>query len=185
MKVFGRFDKTARSVVVGALRSAERVDAPQVAEEHILLALLDQDDSPAAAVLAGHEVPKDEVNRAYREAARLGGLSNADAAALRELGIDLDAIVANVRRDHGEDALAERPSSGPRRGGRTRGFTDDVRKLLAGASREASKLGDRHLGDEHLLLALLFGGTVAADALAAHGITYDQAWKQLTQLRAK
>jgi ATP-dependent Clp protease ATP-binding subunit ClpA len=182
--VFGKFTKDAKSVVVGALRSAEESESPQVAEEHVLLALLDQDDSRAAVLLAAHDVPKDEVREAYRAAQEVGGMSKADAEALRELGIDLDAVVASIRREHGDKALAG-SLSGPRRGARTRGFTEGVRQVLVGAHREAVNLGDRYLGDEHLLLALLSGGTVAADALAAHGITYDGIRSQLTQMRAK
>jgi ATP-dependent Clp protease ATP-binding subunit ClpA len=183
MMVFAKFNKSAKSVVIGALRAAEKARSPQIAEEHMLLGLLGQDDSKAAVVLAPHNVPKDEVSRAYREAAKVAGMSQADAAALRELGIDLDEVIASVRREHGEDALTV-PSPGVRRG-RTRGFNDDVRKIIVNAVREAEQMGDRHLGAEHLLLALLSGGTVAADALAAHGVNYEGVKSQLTQLQDK
>jgi ATP-dependent Clp protease ATP-binding subunit ClpA len=182
--VFARFDKSAKLVVIGALRAAEKAKSPQIAEEHVVMGLLDQDDSRAAVVLAPHRVPKDEVRRAYRDAAKVGGMSQSDAAALKELGIDLDEVIASVRREHGEDALAG-SLSGRRRGGRTRGFTEDVRKIIVNAIREAQELGDRHLGDEHLLLALLSGGTVAADALAAHGVSYAGVRSQLVQMHDK
>lgn len=182
--MFTRFSKSARSVVVEALRAAERSRSPQIAEEHMLLGLLAQDDSKAAVVLAPHHVPKDEVSRAYRDAAKLGGMSQTDAAALRELGINLDEVIASVRREHGDDALAG-PSSGARRSARPRGFSEDVRKLVVSAMREAQKLGDRQLGDEHLLLALLSGGTVASDTLAVHGVNYKGVRSQLAQLRDK
>jgi ATP-dependent Clp protease ATP-binding subunit ClpA len=183
MMVFTKFNKSAKSVVIGALRAAEKARSPQIAEEHMLLGLLAQDDSRAAVVLAPHNVPKDEVSQAYREAAKVAGMSQADAAALRELGIDLDEVIASVRREHGEDALTQ-PSTGVRRG-RTRRFNDDVHKIILNAVREAEQMGDRHLGAEHLLLALLSGGTVAADALAAHGVNYEGVKSQLTQLQDK
>ena len=182
--MFAKFDKSAKLVVIGALRAAEKAKSPQIAEEHVVMGLLDQDDSRAAVVLAPHHVPKDEVSQAYRNAAKVGGMSQSDAAALKELGIDLDEVIASVRRDHGEDALAA-PLRGMRRGGRTRGFTEDVRKIIVNAMREAQELGDRHLGDEHLLLALLSGGTVAADALAAHGVSYESVRSQLTHMHDK
>ncbi|TDQ05533.1 Clp protease N-terminal domain-containing protein [Labedaea rhizosphaerae] len=182
--MFARFDKSAKLVVIGALKAAEKARSPQIAEEHVVMGLLDQDDSRAAVVLAPHRVPKDEVRRAYRDAAKVGGMSQSDAAALKELGIDLDEVIASVRRDHGDDALAA-PLSGRRRGARTRGFTEDVRKIIVTAIREAQELGDRHLGDEHLLLALLSSGTVAADALAAHGVSYEGVRSQLVQMHDK
>lgn len=184
MTVFTRFSKSAKTVVIGALRAAEKSKSPQIAEEHVLLGLLDQDDSRAAVVLAAHQVPKDEVSQAYRAAEKVGGMSQADAAALQELGINLDDVIASIRREHGDDALTEH-SAGSGRRGRTRGFNEEVRKMILNAVREAEKLGDRHLGDEHLLLALLSGGTVAADTLGAHGISYEGVRSQLVQMRDK
>lgn len=182
--MFAKFNKSAKSVVVGALKAAEKARSPQIAEEHMLLGLLDQDDSKAAVVLASHNVPKAEVSQAYREAAKVAGMSQSDAAALRELGIDLDEVIASVRREHGDDALTVSSPEG-RRSGRTRRFSEDVRKIIVNAVREAEQMGDRHLGAEHLLLALLSGGTVAADALAAHGVNYDGVKSQLAQLHDK
>ena len=182
--VFTKFSKSAKTVVIGALRGAEQAKSRQIAEEHVLLGLLDQDDSRAAVLLAAHEVPKDEVSQAYRAAEKVGGLSQADAAALRELGINLDEVIASIHREHGDDALTGQ-QSGSRRRGRTRGFNEDVRKVILNAIREAEQLGDRQLGDEHLLLALLSGGTVAADTLGAHGISYEGVRSQLVQLRDK
>jgi ATP-dependent Clp protease ATP-binding subunit ClpA len=50
-------------------------------------------------------------------------------------------------------------------------FTDRARKVTVDAQALARRLGHRHIGTEHLLLALLEGDGVAAQVLAGLGIT--------------
>lgn len=52
-------------------------------------------------------------------------------------------------------------------------FTDKARDSLVIASSEAGALGHNFLGTEHLLLGLLQSGGVAADVLAAEGVTVE------------
>lgn len=49
--MFERFTKAARAVVKGAVEHAERAGAAVVTEEHLLLALLDREDTRAADAL--------------------------------------------------------------------------------------------------------------------------------------
>ncbi|KAA0935153.1 Clp protease N-terminal domain-containing protein [Streptomyces apricus] len=197
--MFERFTKDARAVVLGAVAHAERLDAEAVEEQHLLLALLDREASRASFALTslGLGGRRDSVERALAEARRRGGLSRADTDALSELGIDVSAIVSRVEEAHGEGALAavhaEEKGAGKAggkgdggtggTGGRGRGwwsgfaggrrpFARGAKDLLTESLRIALAQQDRHIGDEHLLLALTARPGVPAEVLADHGVTY-------------
>ncbi|MFE9691094.1 Clp protease N-terminal domain-containing protein [Micromonospora sp. NPDC005806] len=87
-----------------------------------------------------------------RHSARgVAGLTEADAAALRGIGIDLGAIVARVKESFGPDAL--RVTTSRRRGnGR---WSPRAKKALALSRREAVRQRQHRIGTEHLLLGLL------------------------------
>ena len=109
------------------------------------------------------------MSEAFRTAERKGGLSDAEAAALlRELGIDVDAVVAQVEASLGEGVLAEVPR--PRRGRVP--FAATAKDILRGALQQAQSLRDKELRDEHLLLALAAHDGVAGQLLAEHGLGY-------------
>ncbi|WP_159772953.1 Clp protease N-terminal domain-containing protein [Streptomyces sp. HM190] len=199
--MFERFTKDARAVVLGAGGHAERSSADKVTEEHLLLALPDRRASRAAFALASLGLADDRgpVVQALADARRRGGLTRADA--LSDLGIDLAQIVSRVEEAHGRGALepglrrdddgaargadsgiesgAERGGGGGR-GGRSararrsghRPLTRDAKDVLTRSLRVAQSHRDRHIGDEHLLLALTTRPGVAAEVLADHGVTY-------------
>lgn len=171
--MFERFTKDARAVVTGAVEYCVRAGEERVDEAHLLLALLDREGSRAAFALASLGVSgrRDAVERDLAEARRRGGLSRADADALAGLGIDLTEIVSRVEEAHGEGALAAGRTGGARRPGR-RTFTRDAKNVLAASLRTAVAHGDRHIGDEHLLLALTVRPGVPAEVLADHGVTH-------------
>jgi ATP-dependent Clp protease ATP-binding subunit ClpA len=184
--MFERFTDSARAVVRGALERAERAGDDPVRDEHLFLTLLDARGTPAAAALAALGIigDRDAVERALAEARRRGGLSRADAEALAGLGIDVTEVVSRVEEAHGEGALAGagtpephdlpgRPwKLGRRRGaGRSR-FAKGAKQVLERSLREALERGDKHIGDEHLLLALTNRPGVVADVLSEHGATY-------------
>jgi hypothetical protein len=81
-----------------------------------------------------------------------------DAGALAAMGIDLDAIRARVEARFGPGALDHRRRRMCRRGPGVRGgalpFAPESKKVLELALREATALGDRHIGPEHVLLGL-------------------------------
>lgn len=172
--MFERFTKAARMVVLDAVGEAERKRAPEIGEEHLLLALKRQQGGTSAKILAG--IPEEQVDEVYREAERTGGLSDADADALRELGIDVRAIVDRVENSFGEGALAQ-PRQ-PRRGRFLPGghipFSREAKSILERALTEARALRHRELRDDHLLLAIAAGGAVATELLAAHGLGYTE-----------
>ncbi|QFZ23641.1 Clp protease N-terminal domain-containing protein [Saccharothrix syringae] len=163
-----RFTREARQAVHDAVAEAERLDAPEIGPEHLALALLD------APVLAGFDLPRDEVVEAFAAARRKGGLSEADADALRRLGIDVDQIVASVERAHGEGALAAAPRRRRRFFGNHLPFTAAAKKTLERSLVEARDLGDNQLRQEHVLLALLAQRGLVAEVLEARGVSYTE-----------
>lgn len=172
--MFERFTKNAREVVRGAVGHAERAAHPSVGAEHLLLSLLDRQGTRASAALAdlGVDRRREALCEALEETRRCGGVSRADAQALAGLGVDVAEIVARVEEAHGAGALAA--GSGPRRrrpAGR-RPFDRGARGVLERSLRSAVARGDRHIGDEHILLALTIGPGVVADVLAEHGASW-------------
>jgi ATP-dependent Clp protease ATP-binding subunit ClpA len=171
--MFERFTKGARAAVTGAVTQSERVGADSVTEEHLLLALLDQEGSRVSFAVAslGLTGRRASLEAALTEARRRGGLTKADAQALAGIGIDVNEIVARVEGAHGEGALA-----GDRKSRRwwsgQRAFTSGAKSILEKSLRIALGRGDRFIGAEHLLLALTARPGVVADVLAEHGATY-------------
>ncbi|MGW6011622.1 Clp protease N-terminal domain-containing protein [Streptomyces sp. NPDC055210] len=186
--MFERFTKDARAVVLGAVGHAERLDAETVEEQHLLLALLDREASRASFALTslGLGGRRESVQQALAEARRRGGLSRADTDALSGLGIDVSAIVSRVEEAHGEGALegshgnATGDGSDGGRGkgwwagfvGQRRPFARGAKDVLTESLRMALAQQDRHIGDEHLLLALAARPGVPSEVLADHGVTY-------------
>lgn len=183
--MFERFTKDARAVVTEAVVHSERSGAETVEETHLLLALLDRKGGRGSFALMSLGLParRASVEQALAEARRRGGLSRADADALSGLGIDLSRIVSRVEEAHGEGAL--RPDGGgigtgntgrwwgPVRWSGHRPFTRGAKDLLTESLRIALANRDRHIGDEHLLLALTARPGVPAEVLADHGVTYE------------
>jgi hypothetical protein len=159
--MFERFTPVAKRVVSDAVRTAGR----EVTDEHLLLALLGQEGTKSAKLLSATGVTPGAVDAAFRAAERKGGLSDAEAAALlRELGIDVDEVVATVESALGRGALAP-----PGRDGR---LSPTAKDILRGALVQAKSLRHRELNDEHLLLALAAHDGVAGQLLATHGLSY-------------
>jgi ATP-dependent Clp protease ATP-binding subunit ClpA len=173
--MFERFTKDARDVVTGAVEHAERAGAERVDEGHLLLALLDRSGSRGSFGLAalGLAERREAVAESLAAARRRGGLTGADIEALSGLGIDLDEIVSRVEATHGAGALGPRgEDSGRRRKPRGhRPFTRGAKNILEQSLRGALAHRERHIGDEHLLLALAAGPGIAAGVLAEHGVT--------------
>ncbi|MEV6517365.1 Clp protease N-terminal domain-containing protein [Micromonospora chalcea] len=177
--MFERFTDRARTVVRHALDEARAEGRRPVGTEHLLLGVLADSDSLAARLLAAGGIEADALRAALaRHAARgVDGLGEADAAALREIGIDLAAIVSRIEESFGPDALRE-ASPRPRRWWRRRPhhgtFSPRAKKVLELSLREALRLRHRHIGTEHILLGLLREGNgLAAVVLTEAGADID------------
>ncbi|MFD8964482.1 Clp protease N-terminal domain-containing protein [Streptomyces sp. NPDC059568] len=174
--MFERFTEGARGVVTGAVGHSERMAADSVTEEHMLLALLDQEGTRASFAFAalGIRDRRAAVEQALADARRQGGLSKADTDALADIGIDVGRIVSKVEETHGEGAMRAGETTGrPRRwwpGHRP--LAPGPKRALERSLRIAVGRGDRHIGDEHLLLALAARPGVVSEVLADHGATY-------------
>ncbi|MFJ1786763.1 Clp protease N-terminal domain-containing protein [Streptomyces anulatus] len=171
--MFERFTRGARATVKGAVAQAERAGADSVTEEHLLLALLEQEGgrtSFAVTALGLHD-RRASLDAAFAEARRRGGLTRADTDALADIGIDVGAIVSRVEGAHGEGALAA-GQGGRRWWSGHRPFAPGAKTVLENSLRVALGRGDRFIGEEHLLLALTAKPGVVADVLAEHGATY-------------
>ncbi|GAB3585168.1 Clp protease N-terminal domain-containing protein [Amycolatopsis endophytica] len=160
--MFEKFTADARELVVEAQRDAIRLDSPRIDPLHLLVALLHFPEGKAARLLTGFGVALDDVAAETARVRRRGGITEADAEALGEFGIDVDTILDRVEQAHGPNALAGRH-------GRRRGhipFADESKKVLQVCLKEVISLGGKELGTEHILLALTALRGPAADVLA-------------------
>ncbi|MFD4880292.1 Clp protease N-terminal domain-containing protein [Streptomyces sp. NPDC058420] len=180
--MFERFTKDARAVVQGAVEHRERSGARSVDPDHLLLALLDRQGSRASFALTAlgltPEERKEPVRQALVDARRRAGLSQSEADALAGLGIDVSEIVARVEEVHGVGAMSgDRKDKEPWSGRRT--FSRGAKNVLEKSLRIAVAHHDRHIGDEHLLLALTILPGVPGEVLADHGVTHETATRVL------
>ncbi|NEB05556.1 Clp protease N-terminal domain-containing protein [Streptomyces sp. SID13726] len=178
--MFERFTKDARAVVMSAVEHAEATGAGSVDAEHLLLALLEREGSRASFALAALGLTErgDAVREALGEARRRAGLSQADAEALAGLGIDVSEIVARVEEVHGVGAMSGGTEGKAWWSGR-RTFGRGAKEILEKALRITVARRDRHVGDEHILLALTVRPGVAGEVLADHGVTYESVMRVL------
>ncbi|MEU6670778.1 Clp protease N-terminal domain-containing protein [Streptomyces sp. NPDC046727] len=174
--MFERFTKDARAVVEGAVAYADEGGARSVDAEHLLLALLDREGSRGSFALSALGLlaeSREPVRQAVSEARRHAGLTRADVDALAGLGIDVSRIVARVEEVHGVGAMASGGRGKGVWGGRRPGFSRAAKDVLERSLRVALARGDRHIGDEHLLLALTVVPGVAGEVLADQGVTFE------------
>ncbi|MFK0167459.1 Clp protease N-terminal domain-containing protein [Streptomyces sp. NPDC090306] len=143
--MFERFTKDARDVVDGAVKHAERTGSGRVEEVHVLLSVLDRKGSRGSFALSALGLPPDSGRR--------------------------DDLVRALPGGTGTGAGAAVP--GDRRRAGRRPFGKDTKSLLADSLRIAVGHHDRHIGDEHLLLALTGRHGALAGVLAGHGVTHD------------
>ncbi len=177
--MFERLSTQAREVVARARHEARELGHPRIGTEHLLLAMLDERAGVAYAVL--HQAGVDR-QRVRAEVERLVGtpsklLNDEDAAALKTIGIDLDAVLARIEESFGPDALTPPPPT-PRRGllrrRRSDRLTPGARKVLQLSLREAIRLKHDYIGTEHILLGLLRDGdSLAAKILTEAGLALD------------
>lgn len=138
--MFERFSRSARNVVIAAQTAAARRADPRIGTEHLLIGLAEIDNP----VMAGFGLTPAGLRRL---------LGQMDVAALGAVGVDIDA-----------DVLPELPLHRRRRWWRRSGgrghipFTAGAKDALNRALRIAVDHGHRHIGDEHILAALVIAG---------------------------
>lgn len=194
--MFERFTTAARETVIRARQEARELGPGPIGTQHLLLALTSPDAGVAHDVLAAAGLDarrvRAEILRLVDAPAQGRILGEEDAAALRAIGIDLDAVLARIEESFGPDALRP-PVPTPKRetlwGGSRRGdqrFTPRARKVMGLTLREAIRLQDRQLGTEHLLLGLIREGDgLAARILVDNGVVLEDLRAAVLSRRAR
>ena len=138
--MFERFTRAARTTVERAVTVAQDATAGEVRPEHLLVALLEQEDCLANRVLTGLGAPVGEV-REVLDGLRLryvDGLDDDDAEALQAIGIDLDEVVRRIDRNLGGPSVRRRRPP----------FSRGSKKVLQLALREALAMRHNYIGTE-------------------------------------
>ena len=174
--MFERFTPDARMAVVEAQIVARQSGSAEIGPAHLLAALV----KTGVPLLAGLGIATEDIAAELARTRRRGGVSDADAQALTEFGIDVEQIVELVERTHCEGALAG--GLVPVKRGHIP-FTAQSKKTLELSLKEAVRLGDKHLGQEHILLALAQQRDVD-DVLARHGADYATLRRAVQQRKA-
>lgn len=190
--MFERFSQQARAVVVRSQDEARALGHRFIGTEHLLLSMLDDEAGTTAEVLREAGVRAEDVRERILRliAAEQHPLGERDAEALRSIGIDLDAVRAQVEQTFGPGALNSPTGPGPRRGWLVRRqstkprsghipFTRRAKKVLELSLREAIHLQHGAIGSEHILLGLIRDGDgIAVRVLRDSGL-------DLTELRRR
>ena len=180
--MFERFTDAARAAVVGAQAEARALGHGWIGTEHLLLAVVQDPDRPVARQLAGLGLTHD---RLHAEVVTTLGGHHDDGSALRDLGIDLDAVRARVEEQFGAGALDPPPARARqgRRGllrrrlrparkdcGGHIPFSRSAKKGLELALRESVGLGSREILVEHLVLGLMRAEGLATTLVTRLGV---------------
>jgi ATP-dependent Clp protease ATP-binding subunit ClpA len=151
--VFERFTAQARSAVVQAQEEARRLHHPRIGTEHVLAGLLVEPVGAGGRALrrlgVDLEDAREELASLFASPASFGP---EEAEALQSIGIDLDEVRRSVEDTFGEGALERAERRWLARGHIP--FSPDAKKCLELSLREAIRLGDKHIGTEHIALAL-------------------------------
>jgi ATP-dependent Clp protease ATP-binding subunit ClpA len=172
--MFERFTKRARVIVVLAQEVARDARAPRITPEHLLAAMLQDDESRAVRLLRELGASTDRMSEVLgRRRPTTAGLDESEVEALRSIGIDAEEVVRRVESELGA------PLTDPGRW--TAGhipFSKEAKKVLELSLREAISLGDKEIGSEHVLLGLI------RDAAGAVAETFTDAGVTLPAARA-
>ncbi|WP_410587093.1 Clp protease N-terminal domain-containing protein [Amycolatopsis sp. lyj-23] len=178
--MFEKFTQDARMAVVEAQIRARAANAGEIDTPHLLAGIANVAPGEGARLLTQLGVTLADIDADLDRIRRRGGVSDADAAALTEFGIDVDRIVERIEETHGQGALAVGRAR-PRRGHIP--FSDRAKKTLELSLGEAKGLGDDYLGAEHILLALTRQqGT--DELLARRGVDYETLRRTVVQRKA-
>lgn len=177
--MFERFTDGSRLVVRLAQEEARRLRHPYIGTEHLLIALLDEGQGPAAQALRGRRVEAADLRR--RILGIVGeGDNGLDPEALATLGIDLEEVRRVTEASFGPGALDAR--GGTHRSGHIP-FSKRSKKALELSLREALRLKHKYIGTGHILLGLLREGEgLGMQVLVAAGVDLDGLRDDVTRL---
>ena len=200
--MFERFTHAAREVVLRARHEARELGHSPIGTQHVLLALLADATGPVASArsLTGRGVDAGFVRA---EVIRLVGSAPSepaatdtdaeDAAALKAIGIDLDAVRRAIEENFGPGALYLPPATAPKRRGLLRRrtgtrpsghvpFSPRSKKVLELSLREAVRLKHNFIAPEHIMLGILREGQgLAMQILVEAGVEPDRLREDVTR----
>lgn len=199
--MFERFTRAAREAVVRAQEEARELRQSPIGTEHVLLALLD-DGTGAVASAPALQAKGVDAGYVRAEIIRRVGRGPAphsepaadadaeDAAALKAIGIDLDAVRRAIEENFGPGALRLPRETAPKRRGLLRRLTGSThtpfsaraKKVLELSLREAIRLKHNVIAPEHILLGVLREGQgLGAQILAEAGVDFAQLREDVTR----
>ena len=165
--IFHRFAGGARRSVEAALAEARMLGHDSLGDEDLLLGILRADEGRAAEALRSFGVTLEDA-RCESEAMFSGALAS--------IGISLEEI----RKEAGDAFDLRRPEK------RRIPFSPRAKKVLERALASAVRLGDRYLGTEHILLAILENAEgTAVRMLARLGVAPEALEERLFELRGR
>jgi ATP-dependent Clp protease ATP-binding subunit ClpA len=197
--MFERFTHAAREAVIGATVQAKDLQQSPVGTEHVLLALLADPESPVTVALRDTRVDERFVRAEIIRRVGTGSAPGAtslleadaeDAAALKAIGIDLDAVRRAIEENFGVGSLRLPRDSEPKRKGRFgrfyagghTPFSPRSKKVLELALREALRLHHNYIAREHIMLGILREGHgLAVQILAEAGVDLDRLRADMTR----
>ncbi len=157
--MFERLTPEARRIVIDGVELARRLRHDFLGTEHLLIAIAGTGPNAAtrAMIACGFEPARAEEDLARMVVPSGGDLDEADAAALRSIGVDLDEVRKRTEASFGPGALERHRRWRGRRRTRVCGlpFLPEAKRALELALREAIRLDQRSIGPEHVLLGLL------------------------------
>lgn len=194
--MFERFTHASRDAVTHAQTEARELQHPRIGTEHLLLALLADPYGSVATMLRDNGVDHASVRADITRHVGHGRATPAespaetdaaDAAALRAIGIDIEAVRRAIEENFGPEALQLPPAEAPRRRGFLRRsaptgasnrwhipFSDRAKKTLELALREALRLKHNVIAPEHILLGIVReGGGLGARILVDAGVNVE------------
>jgi ATP-dependent Clp protease ATP-binding subunit ClpC len=165
--MFTRFTDRSRRPVEAAFEEARMLGHDSLGDEDLLLGILRADEGMAAEALSSLGVTLED---ARDESERM--LSDA----LSSIGISLE----DIRREAGDAFDVSLPDD------RKISYSPQAKNALVGARKEMRRLGDGHIGAEHVLLGILGNedGT-AVRMLNRMGVSPETLEERLFELRGR
>ena len=165
--MFARFTDRSRGSVQAAFEEARALGHDSLGDEDLLLGILRADEGIAAEALSSLGVTLEGAREEFERMT---------AGALASVGISLEEI----RREAGDAFEMRLPDD------RKVPFSPRAKNALVGARKEMRRLGDRHLGAEHVLMGILGNedGT-AVRMLTRLGVRPELLEERLSELRVR
>lgn len=172
--MFERFTTSARAVVETALRQSEQLKSRAVGVEHLYLGVVINADAKLRQVFTDFGITIDDVRQQLEVQSKQTPLGDADAEALKSIGIDLDAIRSSLDASFGEGVLDQEPPRAKSWFAWTRSrVTEDGKKVLELSLREAIRLKSKEIRVEHILLGILRAPNPQAQGMIERHVKID------------